>query len=75
MNLINSESPVFTNISINLAFQILSDIQIVLHCVHLSFAIKQTTPLKHIPLTHDTFFRHFDMLAMDFGRANAFHIK
>jgi hypothetical protein len=33
------------------------------------------TTLMHIPLVHDTFPIHFDKLAMDFGRANAFRVQ
>jgi hypothetical protein len=37
--------------------------------------IKQMTQLMHIPLIHDTFTIHLDKMAMDFGRANVFHVK
>jgi hypothetical protein len=40
-------------------------IQIKLRCAHLSFSIKQTTTLTHIPLVHETFPIHFNKLAMD----------
>jgi hypothetical protein len=79
MKLINSELHHFTNVSINPVFQILGDdVQasrsrfIVPICPS---PFKQTTPLMHIPLVHDTFPIHFDKLAMDFSRANVFHVQ
>jgi hypothetical protein len=37
--------------------------------------MKQTTPLTHNPLIHDTFPIHFNKLVMEFGRANVFSFK
>jgi hypothetical protein len=81
MELISSESPVFTNAIMNPGLQILIDDRraprlcfIVL--VHVCPSpIKQMTPLTHIPFIHDTFLIHFDKLAMDFGKENAFHVQ
>jgi hypothetical protein len=79
MKLINGELPIFMNVSINPAFQILGDdrrASISCFILHIcSSLIKQTAPLTHIPLVHDTFPIHFDKLAMDFGRLNVFSVQ
>jgi hypothetical protein len=79
MKLINSESLVFTNVSINPVFQILGDDRWASRShsiVHICPSpIKEMTTLTHIPLIHDTFPMHFDKLVMDFGRANVFRVQ
>jgi hypothetical protein len=76
MKLVNSESAVFTNMSIDSVFQILdrdrraSRSHFIVHVP--PPPIKQTTPLAHIPLFHDTFSTHFDKLVKDFGQGKCF---
>jgi hypothetical protein len=79
MKLINNELPVFTNVSIDPVFEILtvdrwaSKLLFIVHTC--PSPIKQTTPLMHIPLIHDTLSIHFNKLAIDFGRENVFHVQ
>jgi hypothetical protein len=79
MKLINSESPVLSDMSINPVFQIFGDDRPVskLHfIVHICPSHnKQMTSLMHIPLIHDTFSLYFNKLMMDISRANVFHIQ
>jgi hypothetical protein len=79
MGLINIESRVFTNVSMNPLLQIHDDCRrasrsrFILHVC--PSPIKQRTPRTHIPLVRDTFPIHFDKLAKDFGRANVFRVQ
>jgi hypothetical protein len=78
--LINNESSVFTNVSINPVFEILSDDSWASRSsfiVHICPPppLNQTTPLPHTPLVHDTLPIHSDKFGMDFARVKLFMSK
>jgi hypothetical protein len=79
VKLINSELPLFMDMNINPVFQILGDgRQAFRSCiiVHICpYLIKQTTPLTHIPLIHDTLPIHFEKLMMHFSKADVSHVQ
>jgi hypothetical protein len=79
MKLVNSESLVFMNLSIYLVFQILCDERQACRSHFIVYIcpppIKQTTLFTRVPFIYGTFPIDFDMLVMDFDRANVFRIQ
>jgi hypothetical protein len=77
MKLINSDSPVFMNVSNNLVFQILGEESCASRSsfVLLIFPIKQMMVLTYGSLVHGNFPIYYGKLAMDFNKVRAFAFK
>jgi hypothetical protein len=75
MKVISSKLPVFTNVTINPFFQILSEDNHTDYASLCTYVLPPLiTPFTHVPLIHDTFPQTFQQVANHCQRVNAFCI-